>query len=103
MARKALTPEEKEICEQSLTVVRSLDTLAPLDEFKAFMARIKRRADQLADEVLHDEKLDTTEREKRRNQRTGLMEVLGIPKDDREASIRILAQYGISPGEPLDD
>lgn len=102
MNAKKLTPEQKEVCEQSLIVVRNIDTLARLDEFKAFMDRIKRRADELANEVLHDD-MKPKEREKRRNHRLGLLEVLGIPKDDREASVRILAQYGISPGDPLDD
>jgi hypothetical protein len=103
MNRPQLTHEQRVICDQSLSCVHALDALSRSNDFQFFMDRIRRRADQLADEVLHKEDITPDEREKLRNHRSGIMEVLAIPRDDRDASVRILAQYGLAPGAAVDD
>ena len=99
MSRPQLTQTQQVICEQSLACLRAIETLSRTPEFMEFLERIRKRADQLADEVLHKEDLTPEEREKLRCHRNGIMEVLATPQDDRAASMRILAEYGIQPGE----
>jgi hypothetical protein len=95
---RKLTHDERVICDTSLKTVQALDELTRNDSFKQFMQRLQRRADELADEVLHHE-LTPELREQRRNHRLGMLEVLRVPREDREASVRTLASYGIQAGD----
>jgi len=100
--RKPLTHDERVVCDTSLKTVQALDSLTRSEPFKLFIQRLQRRADELADEVLHHDMMPE-EREKRRNHRLGIMEVLRVPREDREASVRTLASYGMRPGETDSD
>lgn len=93
------TPEQQASIETSLEVVRTIDSLAKNEDFRRFMERFSRRADSLADQILHDE-MKPKQREKLRQRRLGILEILLAPKQDREAQVRNLKQYGIQPGDP---
>jgi len=95
---RQLTHNEQAICNSSIKTVQDLDKLAQNDSFRDFMQRLQRRADELADEVLNNE-MDAVKREALRHHRLGILEVLRVPKEDREASVRTLAAYGITVGD----
>lgn len=82
-----------------MQAVKTIDNLIGNDDFRRFMERFTRRSDQLADDVLHDDSLSKKKREKLRNIRLGLLEILLAPDEDRKAQVRVLAQYGISIGD----
>ena len=94
---KRPTHDGRVACDTSLKTVQALDELARSEAFKMFITRLQRRADELADEVLHHA-MTPEEREQKRNHRLGILEVLRVPQEDRDASIRTLASYGMSPG-----
>jgi hypothetical protein len=94
MERPDLTPEQSEMIEQSQKAVRDIDELLENESFRRFMERFQRRADELADEILHSE-LPKGERKAKRFIRLGILEVLAAPVMDCEGHARILAGFGI--------
>jgi hypothetical protein len=88
---------QQDAIDTALQVVRTIDALSANDDFRLFMERFTRRADALALEILHDDRLSAEDREKLRNRRLGILEVLLAPKEDREAQVRVLAGYGVEP------
>lgn len=77
------------------TMVADMDYLTERDEFKRFMDGLRRRADELADEVLHQSTLTPDEREAKRQLRLGIMEVLAAPKMLRDHNHSILKSNGV--------
>lgn len=92
---KQRTPQQQASIDTAMQVVKTIDNLAKNDDFKRFMDRFAAESDLLAQTILHDDKLTPDEREKIRQKRMGILEVLLAPKRDREAQVRVLAQYGI--------
>lgn len=80
-------------------VVRTIDNLAANEDFRRFMERFSRRADELADKILHGD-MKKKKREELRQLRLGILEVLLAPKEDRAAQAKVLAEYGIAPTDP---
>jgi hypothetical protein len=99
---KKRTPNQLSSIATAREVIRRIDNLKASDDFGKFMAEFSKRADDMADQVLHSETLTLDEREKLRIRRLGILEVLGAPKADRAAQIRVLSSYGITPGDPSD-
>lgn len=97
------TPEQQASIDTAMQVVKTIDNLSKNDDFRLFMERFTRRSDALAQDILHDDSLSPDEREKLRHRRLGILEVLLAPKEDREAQVRVLAQYGINPGDQQAD
>lgn len=97
MSEPTRTKPQQDSIDTALQVVRIIDALAANEDFRLFMERFTRRADALALEILHDDKITPVEREKLRSHRLGILEVLLAPKEDRDAQVRVLAGYGIEP------
>ena len=95
------TQSQQDSIDSAMKVIKTIDALAGNEDFQRFMERFTRRADQLALEILHND-MPTDEREKLRHCRLGILEVLLAPKEDREAQVRVLAGYGIQPGDPVE-
>ena len=93
---------ENDVCRISAEAVSAIDFLTKRDEFRAFMEYFQKRADELADDVLHNDSLSDREREAARMRRAGILEVLRWPMEQREAHVRVLAQYGHAPGDGIE-
>lgn len=78
--------------EMAEATLRSLKALEESPEFAAFMEKFRRRADELANQVLHED-MTPEARESARQYRLGILEVLQSPRSDRAANERILAEY----------
>jgi len=94
------TQAQQDAIDTATQVVKTIDNLAESEDFRRFMERFSRRSDQLAEDILHDDSLTPDDREKLRNRRLGILEVLLAPKEDRDAQARVLAQYGIMVDHP---
>ncbi len=90
---KTLNPEQLESARLASETISNIEFLEKRPEFIAFMGRFRRRADELADNILH-EKMSPEEREALRQQRLGILEVLEAPKNDKRASLNILKGFG---------
>lgn len=90
------TPDEQQEIDQAMLVVTTIDNLANNPDFRTFMQRFSDEADGIADKILHTE-MPAEEREKLRQRRIGMLEILLAPKVDRDAQLRTLARYGIKP------
>ena len=99
---KPRTIEAQNAIDSAMQVVRTIDNLTTNEDFRLFMERFTRRADALAMEILHDDTLKPEEREALRNRRLGVLEVLLAPKEDRDAQVRVLGQYGMKPGDVME-
>ena len=71
------------------TAVRDIEFLARSEEFGRFMDHFKARADKLADEILHSDMPDA-EREKMRQFRLGILEVLRGPQEIHRINATLL-------------
>lgn len=96
---KPRTPEEQKAIDGAMKVVNTIDALVQNEDFQRFMKQHSARADQLAQEILHDD-MEPEKREALRNRRLGLLEVLLAPKQDRDAQVGVLARFGVHPGDP---
>lgn len=86
--------KKHEMLKWATTMVADIDYLSERPEFNRFMDGLRRRADALADEVLHQEELTPEQREAKRQFRLGIMEVLGAPKMIREQNFALLKKNG---------
>ena len=89
---KNLTPQDAKTMEMAEANLRAIKELEEAPEFAAFMGRFRRRADELANQVLHED-MTPEAREAARQYRLGILEVLAAPATDRAANERILAEY----------
>ena len=93
------SPAQQAAIDTAQQAVRTIDALRVNEDFRRFMDRFQARADQLADLILH-KNMKSKEREKLRNHRLGILEVLAAPKEDRAAQVKVLTEYGIAPADP---
>jgi hypothetical protein len=91
------TQAQQDSIKTALSVIRGLDELAGNEHFRLFMKRFSDRADELAMDILHNDKITPEDREKTRNRRLGILDVLLSPSQDRAAQISVLASFGIDP------
>lgn len=56
---------------------------------------LKNRCDQMADDILHDNKLSPEDREALRRERLGILESLRTADEQEEAQTRVLASNGV--------
>lgn len=91
------TQAQQDSIETALIVIRGLDELAGNEHFRLFMKRFSDRADELAMDILHNDKITPEERESIRNRRLGMLEILLSPSQDRAAQVSVLASFGIDP------
>jgi hypothetical protein len=95
-------PKSNEVARASAEAVSAIDFLVKQEPFQQFLAYFENRSKQLADDILNNNSLTDQERENLRQQRIALVEVLSWPKDQREAHVRVLSQYGFKPGDGLE-
>jgi hypothetical protein len=70
--------------------VSNLEFLLKRPEFTAYTDRLRREADKMADEVLHNDALTPTEREAMRQRRQGLLIALAAPMEDIQACRNVM-------------
>lgn len=81
---KPLTPQQRETARVASEMISNLEFLLGRDEFKAFLDRFRRQSDDMADSILHDD-MAPEEREKIRQKRLAILEVLKAPSEDIQA------------------
>lgn len=89
--------------ESATEAIRFVDRLLENPDFATFMDYQKRQADKLADAVLHDD-MKPKAREALRQQRKGMLSILGFAHETRKAQVKVLKARGIDydsklPGE----
>lgn len=92
-----MTEEEaiaREEVEKSTQAIREIDGLINSLSFRAYAAKIERKAAELAETVLGG-RLPAEEREELRQQRIGLLSGLRMIADDRDGHANILRGHGI--------
>ncbi|MBK1883667.1 hypothetical protein JIN85_14695 [Luteolibacter pohnpeiensis] len=99
---KQLSPEERMSCKKSIETISSIDALIANPEFQIFMGKIKELSDKMADSILHEDEISDQEREAKRQRRLGILEVLRKPQEDRDNHVRLLAQFGVKPGDGVE-
>jgi hypothetical protein len=88
-----MTDQRHDMLKAATTMVRDIEFLAAREEFTRFLDHFKARADKLADEILHGEMPDA-EREKLRQFRLGILEVLKGPKEIHRYNSVLLEKHG---------
>jgi hypothetical protein len=97
-----MTTSQKEIARASAEAVSAIDTLARRPEFHHFLDSLRRREKQYADSILNDDAMPHDEREKLRQRRMELVEVIEWHVRERQAHVSVLASFGIQPGDGLE-
>jgi hypothetical protein len=84
--------------------ISKLRELVKDQNFQYFMGRLGQRADLMADAILHDESLSPEEREKTRQKRLELLEIMAYPEEQITTQERIIkAIKGDAHGTDLPD
>ena len=86
-----MTDKTKEQCRVASQTIADIEFLSKREEFTNLMKRFKTRADELADEILHNDTLTDAARNQARHKRDGIMEVLETPKLILEGGRKFLA------------
>jgi hypothetical protein len=88
-----MNDQRQELLKTATAMVRDIEFLAKSEEFSRFMDHFKARADKLADEILHGDMTDA-EREKLRQFRLGILEVLRGPQEIHRSNAMLLQRHG---------
>lgn len=91
---KPITPADSKAIDHAEKTLAMINRLKTNPDFGLFMDGFRRRADALANEILHDE-MKPKKREAVRQYRLGILEVLGAPQTNADACERTLKTYGI--------
>lgn len=79
--------ETKRIAAETLA---NYEFLEKRPEFAAFKERLRREADGLADQILHNDEIAPEKREAMRNKRLGLLAALAAPTEDMQACRNVM-------------
>ena len=90
------TPSQREQAIKSGTLISDLDFLTKRREFQEFTDRWRDAAANIAREILENDDLSDLERERLRQRRKGILEVLDSPEQDMKINRKIVD--GIYPG-----
>jgi hypothetical protein len=96
MTTPELSDAAKTACETAANNIRDIEYLQDQPEFKRFMDGFRRRADQMADEVLHNDAMTAGEREATRQKRLGVLEILQAPSLIIQGSGNVLKSHGMN-------
>lgn len=95
-----MTPElsdaAKTACETAANNIRDIEHLQEQPEFRRFMEGFRRRADQMADEVLHNDAMTAEAREAARQKRLGVLEILQAPALIMQGAGNVLKSHGMN-------
>lgn len=93
-----MTPQTQQAADSiatAQTAIRNAREIQESDCGKWLFDVLRKRCDQMADDILHDNSLSHESREALRRERLGLQEALRTAADLETASIQTLARYGI--------
>lgn len=88
-----MTREITELCRKASETFSNLDFLTKRDEFREFIEIFERRAASIAEEILENDDISADEREKLRQIRKGILEVINFPAEEMAASRRVIASH----------
>lgn len=89
----ALTDSQKDLCAKAGQTISNLDFLTKREEFQEFIANHRRNADALAEQILDDDSISPEQRERLRQRRKGMLEVLDSPAEDMRVNRGIIDAY----------
>lgn len=93
-----MTPKTQQAADSiasAQTAIRHAREIQESDCGKWLFEVLRKRCDQMADDILHDNSLSGEDREALRRERLGLQEALRTAADLENASIQTLARYNI--------
>jgi hypothetical protein len=96
-----MNEEQKHTARVSAEAVSAIDFLTKRPEFQRFLGKLREREAQYAAAILNDDMADG-EREKLRQRRLELVEIIQWPEQERAAHVSILGSFGIRPGDGLE-
>ncbi len=95
--KKQLTDNQHEDLALAARTVSNIDFLLGREEFQEFLHKFRRRSAELEDRILNED-MPAETRERLRQLRLGILEVILSPEEDKTANLRTLSQYGVTPG-----
>lgn len=93
-----MTPQTQQAADAIATAqaaIRNAREIQESDCGKWLFETLRKRCDQMADDILHDNSLSHESREALRRERLGMLEAIRTASDQEDAQIRVLAGYGI--------
>jgi hypothetical protein len=98
-----MTDSQKDLCVKAGQTISNLDFLTKREEFQEFIANHRRNAEAIAERILDDDSLSPEERERLRQRRKGMLEVLDSPAEDMRVNRGIIDSYYGPGGDPDGD
>lgn len=98
-----ITESQKDLCAKAGETISNLDFLTKREEFKNFIAQFRRRAEELSEQILDDDAITSEERERLRQRRKGILEVIDSPEEDMRVNRGIIDSYYGPAGDPDGD
>lgn len=96
-----ITTDDKDLCARAGQTISNLDFLLKREEFKEFIARHQATVDSMEQTILNDDSISHEEREKMRQIRLGMLEVITSPERTMIANRNVIESFYGSDG--LDD
>ena len=94
-----ITPEQRQTAIEAGQTFSNLEFLTKREEFQEFIAKHRRIAEGLADQILNDDNLTHEERDALRHRRKGILEVIYSPAIDMLTARKITESiYGPGGG-----
>lgn len=88
-----MTGAQKDLCVKAGETISNLDFLTKREEFRSFVDQFRRRAEELAYSILDDDALTADERERLRQRRKGILEVINSPDEDMRANRNLIDSF----------
>lgn len=98
---QSLTDDERSACLDSFRAISAIEFLTKRPEFQTWLQGHREEVAKIEERILDDD-MPSEEREKLRQKRLGMLEVLNSPEDDMDSHVKNLAHYGLTPGDSAD-
>lgn len=95
-----MTQSQKDLCANAGQRISNLDFLTKREEFKEFINQFRVVAEELAKVILNEDNINAQERERMRQRRIGILDVIDSPEIDMRANRGILDSFFGPGGNP---
>lgn len=98
----ALTQEDKDACRDAFRAISAIEFLTKRPEFETWIKGHREEVKKIELAILEKD-MPADEREKLRQRRFGMLEVINSPAKDMESHVKMLALHGYTPGDKFED
>lgn len=98
---KPLTSQQQQQARYSGEALARIDDLEKSDDFSWFLEILKRKSDDLAQQILHSDEDTLSDQGRRdmRHHRNGILEALSALAEAKTSHLRIMKDLGVAPAE----